>query len=58
MPQPVLEVSERRRVGRYQVSPIQAGGLRDQQKLADSFVKLKLIPAPIRVADIVVELGS
>lgn len=58
VPLPVLEVSERRRVGRYQVSPIQAGGLRDQQKLADDFVKLKLIPSPIRVSDIVVDLGS
>lgn len=58
VPLPVLKVSERRRLGRYQVSPIQAGGLRDQQKLADSFVKLKLIPAPIRVSDIVIELGS
>lgn len=58
VPLPVLEISERRRLGRYQVSPIQAGGLRDQQKLADSFVKLKLIPTPIRVSDIVVELGS
>lgn len=58
VPLPVLEVSERRRLGRYQVSPIQSGGLRDQQKLADSFVKLKLIPTPIRVSDIVVELGS
>jgi sulfonate transport system substrate-binding protein len=58
VPLPVLELSERRRIGRYQVSPIQPGGLRDQQKLADSFVKLKLIPAPIRVSDIVVSLGS
>ena len=58
VPLPVLELSERRRVGRYQVSPIQAGGLRDQQKLADSFVKLKLIPASIRVSDIVISLDS
>jgi sulfonate transport system substrate-binding protein len=58
VPLPVLEISERRRLGRYQVSPIQAGGLRDQQKLADSFVKLKLIPTPIRVSEIVVELGT
>jgi sulfonate transport system substrate-binding protein len=58
VPLPVLQVAERRRVGRYQVSPIQGRGLRDQQKLADSFVLLKLIPEPIRVSDIVVEVGS
>lgn len=57
VPLPVLQVSERRRLGRYQVSPIQTGGLRDQQKLADSFVNLKLIPTPIRVTDIAVELS-
>jgi sulfonate transport system substrate-binding protein len=57
VPLPVLTVSERRRFGRYQVSTIQAGGLRDQQKLADTFVKLKLIPSPIRVTDISVDLG-
>jgi sulfonate transport system substrate-binding protein len=58
VPLPVLAVSERRRLGRYQVSTIQGGGLRDQQNLADTFVKLKLIPAPIRVTDIWVDLGA
>ena len=58
VPIEVLQVSEKRRLGRYQVSPIQAGGLRDQQKVADTFVKLKLIAEPIRVTDIVVKVGS
>jgi len=58
VPVEVLEVSEKRRLGRYQISPIQAGSLRDQQKVADTFVKLKLISEPIRVNDIVVKVGS
>jgi sulfonate transport system substrate-binding protein len=53
----VLQVSEGRRLGRYQVSPIQSGGIKDQQKVADTFAKLKLIPEPIRVNDIVVNVG-
>jgi hypothetical protein len=44
-------------LGRYQVSPIQSGGIKDQQKVADTFAKLKLIPEPIRVNDIVVNVG-
>jgi hypothetical protein len=44
-------------LGRYQVSTIQSGGIKDQQKVADTFAKLKLIPEPIRVNDIVVNIG-
>ena len=58
VPVEVLGVSERRRLGRYQVSSTEAAGLRDLQKVADAFVKLKLIPEPIRVTDIVVKPGS
>ncbi len=57
VPIQVLQVSEGRRLGRYQVSPIQSGGIKDQQKVADTFAKLKLIPEPIRVNDIVVNVG-
>jgi len=57
VPIQVLQVSEGRRLGRYQVSPIQSGGIKDQQKVADTFAKLKLIPEPIRVNDIVVYVG-
>jgi hypothetical protein len=48
---------EGRRLGRYQVSTIQSGGIKDQQKVADTFARLKLIPEPIRVNDIVVNVG-
>ncbi|WP_411870182.1 sulfonate ABC transporter substrate-binding protein [Vulcanococcus limneticus] len=58
IPVDVLEVSERRRLGRYQVSPIQTGGLRDQQQVADTFARLKLIPKPINVNDIVVNVKN
>ena len=57
VPIQVLQVSEGRRLGRYQVSTIQSGGIKDQQKVADTFAKLKLIPEPIRVNDIVVNVG-
>ena len=57
VPIQVLQVSEGRRLGRYQVSPIQSGGIKDQQKVANTFAKLKLIPEPIRVNDIVVYVG-
>lgn len=57
VPVDVLQVSERRRLGRYQVSPIQSGGLRDQQQVADTFARLKLIPKPINVNDIVVKVS-
>ncbi len=57
VPIQVLQVSEARRLGRYQVSPIQSGGIKDQQKVADTFARLKLIPEPIRVNDIVVNVG-
>ena len=57
VPIQVLQVSEGRRLGRYQVSPIQSGGIKDQQKVADTFARLKLIPEPIRVNDIVVNVG-
>jgi sulfonate transport system substrate-binding protein len=57
VPIQVLQVSEGRRLGRYQVSTIQSGGIKDQQKVANTFAKLKLIPEPIRVNDIVVNVG-
>jgi sulfonate transport system substrate-binding protein len=58
VPIQVLQVSEGRRLGRYQVSTIQSGGIKDQQKVADTFAKLKLIPEPIRINDIVVNVGD
>lgn len=58
VPVEVLEVSERRRLGRYQVSSIQSGGLRDQQQVADTFARLKLIPKPINVNEIVVNVRN
>ncbi len=57
VPIQVLQVSEGRRLGRYQVSTIQSGGIKDQQKVADTFARLKLIPEPIWVNDIVVNAG-
>jgi len=53
IPVEVLEVSERRRNGRYKVTPIQLDGIRDQQKVADLFEEVGLIPQKIQVSDIV-----
>jgi sulfonate transport system substrate-binding protein len=35
------------------VKPVTPAVIQEQQRIADAFVKLKLIPKPLRVADIV-----
>ena len=51
IPAPVLSVA----LGRlsYGVAPLDAAAVADQQKVADAFFKLGLLPKPIRVADAV-----
>ena len=51
IPAPVLSVA----LGRlsYGVAPLDATAVADQQKVADAFFKLGLLPKPIRVADAV-----
>ena len=47
----VVELTLRR--GQYGVVPLTAAVVAEQQKIADSFFELKLIPKPLRVADAV-----
>lgn len=49
-----LEVSENRRK-RYGLKPINNEVISEQQKLADNFLRLKLITKPVKVADAVWE---
>jgi sulfonate transport system substrate-binding protein len=47
----VLEVAEKRKG--YDITPLSPEAIADQQKIADSFYKLKLIPKEIKVEDAV-----
>ncbi len=47
----VLEIAEKRKD--YGLSPLSDEVIADQQKIADSFYKLKLIPKETKVADVV-----
>ncbi|WP_222610241.1 sulfonate ABC transporter substrate-binding protein [Synechococcus elongatus] len=49
----ILEVSERRRVGRYRTSNITAEAIAEQQQIADTFLAAGLIPKKIKVSDAV-----
>lgn len=53
---PVLELALKRQS--YGIKPIDAATLAEQQKLADTFHKLGLIPKPINVSDIARKSGS
>jgi len=56
LPVPVLEVALARQS--YGIKPIDASVLADQQQLADTLYRLKLIPREVRVSDIAAKLGS
>jgi sulfonate transport system substrate-binding protein len=56
LPVPVLEVALKRQS--YGIKPIDDSVLADQQKLADTLYRLKLIPKEVRVSDIATKLGS
>jgi len=49
IPAPTLEVALRRQA--YGIKPIDRAALAEQQKIADAFGQLGLLPAPIKVAD-------
>ena len=51
LPAAVLEVALNRQA--YGIKSIDAGAIAEQQKIADTFVKLGLLPAPIKVSDAV-----
>jgi sulfonate transport system substrate-binding protein len=55
IPAPILEVALARQS--YGIRPIEAAALAEQQKIADAFAKLGLIPAPINVSG-AVKAGS
>jgi sulfonate transport system substrate-binding protein len=56
LPVPVLELALKRQA--YGIKPIDAQVLVEQQKLADTFHQLGLIPKPISVSDIARKSGS
>ena len=56
LPVPVLEVALKRQS--YGIKPIDPQVIGDQQKLADTFLTLGLIPKPIVVSDAVKKPGS
>lgn len=56
IPAPVLAVALRRQS--YGVAPLDAAAIADQQRVADSFHALKLLPKPITVSDAVWKPGS
>ena len=56
LPVPVLEVALKRQS--YGIKPIDDQVLVDQQKLADTLYRLKLIPKEVRVSDIARKSGS
>ena len=49
LPNDVVELAARRCA--YGVQPITSQVINEQQKIADAFAKLKLIPKPIKVQD-------
>jgi sulfonate transport system substrate-binding protein len=49
IPVPIVEVALKRQS--YGIKPIDPGALAEQQKIADAFGQLGLLPAPIKVAD-------
>jgi len=56
IPADILEVAVVRQA--YGVAPLTPDVVAEQQKIADTFYKLGLIPKPIAVSDAVVKLGS
>ncbi|SDT49572.1 sulfonate ABC transporter substrate-binding protein [Bradyrhizobium canariense] len=56
LPAPVLEVALKRQS--YGIKPIDDQVLVDQQKLADTLYRLKLVPIQVRVSDIARKSGS
>ncbi len=56
IPAPILSVALRRQS--YGVAPLDAAAIADQQRVADTFHKLKLLPKPITVSDAVWKPGS
>lgn len=56
IPAPILEVALRRQS--YGVSPLSEAVVAEQQRVADAFHGLGLLPRPVRVADIVRSLGA
>ncbi|MFC6046798.1 sulfonate ABC transporter substrate-binding protein, partial [Methylobacterium hispanicum] len=56
IPAPILAVALRRQS--YGVAPLDAAAIADQQRVADTFHKLKLLPKPITVSDAVWKPGS
>jgi sulfonate transport system substrate-binding protein len=56
IPVPVLEIALNRQS--YDVKPIDDTVIADQQKIADTFFKLGLIPKAINVKDIAWRAGS
>jgi sulfonate transport system substrate-binding protein len=50
-PAPILEVALKRQA--YGIQPIDAAAIGEQQKIADTFEKLGLIPRPIKISDAV-----
>ena len=56
IPAPILEIALRRQS--YGVSPLSAAVVAEQQRVADAFHGLGLVPRPVRVADIVRSLGA
>lgn len=49
IPVPTLEVALKRQS--YGIKPIDPAALAEQQKIADAFGQLSVLPAPIKVAD-------
>jgi sulfonate transport system substrate-binding protein len=49
IPAPVLEVALKRQS--YGIKPIDKGVIADQQKLADLFHQLGLLPKPVKISD-------
>ncbi|GJE60457.1 sulfonate ABC transporter substrate-binding protein [Methylobacterium trifolii] len=56
IPAPILAVALKRQS--YGVAPLDAAAIADQQRVADSFHALKLLPKPITVSDAVWKPGS
>lgn len=56
LPVPVLEVALKRQS--YGIKPIDAGVVAEQQRIADTFFALGLLPKAIKISDVVPKTGS
>ncbi|WP_298964652.1 aliphatic sulfonate ABC transporter substrate-binding protein [uncultured Methylobacterium sp.] len=56
IPAPVLTVALRRQT--FGIAPLDAAAIADQQRVADAFLRLGLLPKPVTVADAVLRPGS